>query len=460
MSSDLMSWKQILTDAGLSEREVDAVIVLSSKSNLKASELAKELGTTRLDAYNSLERLQTIGLVTVTADRPMRFSSPPINEAVRHLIGIRKDQLLRIEQGFEELQKGINYTAEATDAIAKDDEAKFAVLKERVHIMKKIEKMADEAENDLVLILGKFGILHICRTSTITSVNKAAERGVNVRVLTQLDRRTIRFYSELHDSINVRHSEDLDAQGALVDKKQVIQYLNTEDNPVGRGRNDAALVIESLPFAESQKNLIDTIWEESTEFETASKRFTEERIADPLKLTIDGGSFLDKIREVLQINEALPEVDTPFNAEAFIASSLEISEARKKLQSGGISSLSAFGINTESLLRQVGNRVGEELAFSLRNIEDHIEFLNEMMDWWEYAGLGQLNYDIDPTFHIKVNLSGFEDSDSLPIWSLDDGIIEGALSNRYSSQNDVQIEREIFSDGEENYCKYNIILDS
>ena len=119
--------------------------------------------------------MQTIGLVTVTADRPMRFSSPPINEAVRHLIGIRKDQLLRIEQGFEELQKGINYTAEATEAIAKDDEAKFAVLKERVHIMKKIEKMADEAENDLVLILGKFGILHICRTSTITSVNKAAE---------------------------------------------------------------------------------------------------------------------------------------------------------------------------------------------------------------------------------------------------------------------------------------------
>jgi len=455
-----MSWKQILTDAGLSEREVDAVTVLSNKSNLKASELAKELGTTRLDAYNSLERLQTIGLVTVTADRPMRFSSPPINEAVRHLIGIRKDQLLRIEQGFEELQKGIKYTTDSTDAGTKDVEAKFAVLKERVHIMKKIEKMSEEAENDLVLILGKFGILHICRSSTITAVNQAAERGVDVRVLTQLDRRTIRFYSELHDSIKVRHSEDLDAQGALVDNSQVIQYLNTEDNPVGRGRNDAALVIESLPFAESQKNLIDTIWEESTEFETASKRFTEERIADPLKLTIDGGSFLDKMREVLQINDALPEVDTPFNAEAFIASSREISEARKKLQKGGIASLSAFGINTESLLRQVGNRVGEELAFSLRNIEDHIEFLNEMMDWWEYAGLGQLNYDIDPSFHIKVNLSGFEDEGSLPIWSLDDGIIEGALSKRYSTNNDVQIEREIISNGKENYCKYNIILDS
>ena len=73
-----MSWEVILSDAGLNEREIKAVLVLSSKSNLKASELAKELETTRLDAYNSLEKLQSIGLVKTTADRTMRYSSPPI----------------------------------------------------------------------------------------------------------------------------------------------------------------------------------------------------------------------------------------------------------------------------------------------------------------------------------------------------------------------------------------------
>ena len=96
-----MSWEVILSDAGLNEREIKAVLVLSSKSNLKASELAKELETTRLDAYNSLEKLQSIGLVKTTADRPMRFSCPPITEAVEHLIGIRKLQLQRIEQAYD-----------------------------------------------------------------------------------------------------------------------------------------------------------------------------------------------------------------------------------------------------------------------------------------------------------------------------------------------------------------------
>ena len=77
-----MSWEQVLADAGLNEREIQSILILSSKPKMKASELASELGTTRLDAYNSLSRLQEIGLVTTTADRPMKFSSPPENEAI------------------------------------------------------------------------------------------------------------------------------------------------------------------------------------------------------------------------------------------------------------------------------------------------------------------------------------------------------------------------------------------
>ena len=52
-----------------------------------------------------------------------------------------------------------------------------------------------------------------------------------------------------------------------------------EENPVGRGKEDAALFVESETFAESQLNLIDAIWEEAIPFETASKRFTKEKLS-------------------------------------------------------------------------------------------------------------------------------------------------------------------------------------
>ena len=451
-----MSWERLLMDAGLSEREVNTVMVLSDSPNMKASEIAKKIATTRLDAYNSLEKLQRIGIVTSTADRPMRFSSPPINEVVSHLIEINKEQLSRMEESYQNLIAGKETTSFKGESQL--DEPKFAVLKERVHILKRVEKMAEDAEESLTLVLGKFGILQLCRNPALAEVNSAAERGIVIRVLAQLDRRTTRFYNELNDMIEVKHSDDLDAQGAVVDSSEVIQYLTMEDNPVGRGKEDAALFVESETFAESQLNLIDAIWEEAIPFETASKRFTEEKIVDPLKLTLDSMSFLEKIREVLEINDNLPETDTPFNPDAFMASGLEVNEARRTLETGGVQSLAAFGIDLTSLLRQVGNRIGQELAFSLKDIDGNIEFLNEMMDWWEYAGLGKLSYDLDPDFHIKVELSNqSKDSDLLPLWALDDGIIEGALNEKYNSESGVLIRR-VESQDDDEFCRYNLIM--
>ena len=52
------------------------------------------------------------------------------------------------------------------------------------------------------------------------------------------------------------------------------------------------------------------------------------------------------------------------------------------------------------MLRQVGHRIGSELAFSLRNIEGHVEFFERVNGLVEYAGLGELEYDTVPFFHI------------------------------------------------------------
>ena len=454
-----MSWEIILSDAGLNEREIKAVLVLSSKSNLKASELAKELETTRLDAYNSLEKLQSIGLVKTTADRPMRFSCPPITEAVEHLIGIRKVQLQRIEQAYEEVRVNPN-TLKFNESLEEGNEInpKFAVLKERTHIMKRIEKMADDSTENLILLLGKFGILHLCRSPAISAVNNAANRGIKIRVIGQLDRRTLRFYGELHDAIEVRHTDNLEAQGALMDNLETIQYLNMEENPVGRGKEDAALVIESPDFSNSWANLVESIWSEGIPFDSASKRYTENRIVDPLKLTFEGGSFLERIREILNVNDDLPTEDTPFDPESILNAGMEINQARKKLETGGVQSLAAFGIDIETLLRQVGLRIGEELSFSMKDIKGDVEYLNEIMDWWEYSGLGKLTYDIDPVFHIEVNLNQKSSVETLPLWALDDGIIEGAMLSRYESRDGIEVNRIAGDESNSFHSRYEIIM--
>ena len=101
--------------------------------------------------------------------------------------------------------------------------------------------------------------------------------------------------------------------------------------------------------------------------------------------------------------------------------------------------------------------MGEELSFSLRNIEGNIEYLSEMMDWWEFAGLGQLSYDIDPEFHILVEHPS-DKPGVLPMHSLDDGIIEGAFCQD-TQRSQVVVTRNILED-RKNTVRYDINFNS
>ncbi len=454
-----MSWSQVLQDAGLSEREADSVLILSATTQMRASELAKELGTTRLDAYNSLSRLQEMGIVSVSADRPMKFSCDKVDKIVQGLIEMQKQALKRTENGLADLQSVKKGTENKPSSKSEEVSGpKFAVLKERSNIFTKVKSMAEAADEKMTLLLGQFGILHLCRSDALVEVNAAAKRGVVVNVLAQLDRRTIRFFGDLEESIQIRHSDDVSSLGVLKDQHEVIQFLQVEENPVGRGREDAALLIESRSFSVTQANLVEAIWDEAVEFEIAKIRFTEERIVDPLRLTVGEGSFLDSFRSALGVDDQLPDEDTPFDPQLFLASGTELNDARMTLQSGRLESLRILGIDIGGILRQVGNRIGQELAFSLRSIGGHVEFLNEMMDWWEHAGLGEIDYELDPTFHVKVYLTEQqnENEDALPLSELDDGIIEGVLSTRYPEEGEVAVRRED-GDGDE-YSRYYLLF--
>ena len=454
-----MDWVELFEEAGLTDREARSLVLLSSSKELKASDLAKKLGTNRLDAYNSLSRLTQIGLVNVTADRPMKFSCSSLPVLFKKLIKDQKSRIDRTTKAFDSIMSGASEDALETDNDQEEASAKFAVLKGRDHIQKKIGELANEADGQVTLFLGRYGILHLCRSPSIDEINSAAERGVIVKVLAQLDRRTLKFFDQLHQSIEIRHSDEVNSLGVLKDQSDVIQFLFVEQNPVGRGREDAALVVSSEVFASSHYEFMMAIWNRAVDFDSAKKRFTEERIVDPLRLTIGEGSFLEQFREALNFSGELPDEDTPFNPDSFLASSNEINQARAALQDGTVFSLQQLGIDITTMLRQVGHRIGSELAFSLRNIEGHVEFLSELMDWWEYAGLGELEYDTVPFFHIKVNLTHppVEEEEVLPLWELDDGIIEGALRARYPEESNVRVRREDGQSDEELW-RYTLIF--
>ena len=91
------------TEAGLEEKHAKLIIDLACNPPSKASEIGKRVGVSRMDAYNSLRKLQEQGLVKATLDKPIRFFGMRIEEVFQQIIRIKEMDLRRIQHNLENL---------------------------------------------------------------------------------------------------------------------------------------------------------------------------------------------------------------------------------------------------------------------------------------------------------------------------------------------------------------------
>ena len=65
-----------------------------------------------------------------------------------------------------------------------------------------------ESENEVWMMLSKWGILHLMRTGIIGSITEALDRGVEIKIVAEIESKTVRFYEELDKRIEIRHHQN------------------------------------------------------------------------------------------------------------------------------------------------------------------------------------------------------------------------------------------------------------
>ena len=178
----IIEWKELLITAGLDEKEANIVCMLNQGQNRKASYLAKELKLSRLDAYNTLSKLQEKGIVSATADRPMKFNSKTVHETADYLMNLKEQQISMIKKGLKDLDSKTESTSKSYSKDQNTISPKFSVIKGRTHLYTKIDNMIQSSQERIFLSLGRFGILHLTKSSAIDSLNNAAKKELFVKL--------------------------------------------------------------------------------------------------------------------------------------------------------------------------------------------------------------------------------------------------------------------------------------
>ena len=146
-----------LVECGLDEKHANIVLDLATHPPSKASEVGKRIGISRMDAYNTLRKMQDMGLVKATLDKPMRFLGIKIEEVFDLLIQRSEMDLRRMQEHLEAMKDGsevalLSYQSE-------QPEPNFTVLKDRHSIMANVQIHTKRGRRKCMALTGQLGYL-------------------------------------------------------------------------------------------------------------------------------------------------------------------------------------------------------------------------------------------------------------------------------------------------------------
>jgi len=368
--------------------------------------------------------LQEQGLVKATLDKPIRFFGMRIEEVFQQIIRIKEMDLRRIQHNLENLSSNSEIPIMSVDQTS--DEDTFSVLKDRHTIMATIESVVAESEEQIWLLLGRWGILHLLRSGAKDAIEEAINRGVDVKIVACIDKKTIRFFDSLNDRIEVRHHEDFNLNGVFVDEEVGIQFVHTEDTPTGRGKEDTAILIESGMLLTAQSELLKIQWRAAKSYHSIRSKILDGVMTEPLRLSLGEGSFYEHFRTSLQAG-----MSPKSTSNAVLRKNGSEVKFGNELEN---ETLSALGIDSAILFEHIGSRIGQELAVKLQHISDDSLFWETIIQEWSEMGMGEIEIDKLPPTKIIVkdgSACGGNPNTSKFFCNLDESVLSGILMERH-----------------------------
>ena len=237
----------------------------------------------------------------------------------------------------------------------------------------------------------------------------------------------------------------------LIDDDVVIQSMSMDSNPIGRGKDDSALIVESEEFSSAQRELVDSVWANSIDINSARSRILEKQMIEPLKISLGGGSFYNRLKE--GILEAMIKKD---------GSIVGWSNAVFRHQGDPLPQIPSkafelMGIEFDLILRNIGRRIGEEIALEYSYIDVNDDFLRKLKEIWKELEMGELTIEGDPPETVVVKdggACGGQPALGGMFCHLDEGILSGILEARYGHSAEA-VERLCTSMGTD-HCHYDI----
>jgi sugar-specific transcriptional regulator TrmB len=359
----------LLVEHGIPEQGARLYLALCREGPQTAAELARMSALNRAEAYRFIRQLETAGLVSSYGQRPMRFAAVPPEAIVDRWIRRAGERLRRLEGDRERVLSDWRDSLELPTDV---DARRFTVLEGPETIHRFLIKRIGTAREEVRVAVGGFSLSRAIDGGVDRALREASERGVRVRVVTDVNSGNLTEAKLFETFCELRHAGGpVSNRTVVVDRSGALIYVSGAE---GLGASDAhqvALWSSAPSFLRLARDYHQRLWTKATKVE---RRLVELEAPVSAGLPVvqgrEGEPF-DRLRDVTSLGmrvAGVPEM------------TLDVSE----------------------LIGTIGRQVGREVGRSLSG-ETPGELARSLQSYYDTHAMGRLTMVKERPLVLRVN---------------------------------------------------------
>jgi sugar-specific transcriptional regulator TrmB len=248
-----------LMELGLTFLQAKTYLTLSNFDKAEVKTIAKISQVARQDIYRIMPELQKMGLAEKIIATPVMFRATPLKEGFTMLINKKMEENKDIQKRTQALLK--NYERENECQVSSEEFQEFIITSERALFLKNMREAISEAKTSKKVCL-RLKDLETMLFLYCQDLKQAAERGVNIQVLTEKTEKIVNLQAYKSRIFEVRcTSEPIPVSIDMYDNREVNIQLAYNQTVPNLWTNNANLVkIAEIYF--------EHMWNKAQEFKT------------------------------------------------------------------------------------------------------------------------------------------------------------------------------------------------
>jgi len=194
---DASTFNMRIVRFGLSEKEARLYLHLLKYGSKPSTLLAKSLKTYREDIYRTLGSLTEKGMVNPSLDSPTVYAAVDIKTALDTTLKKHENELLEMEMTKQELQE----LSRQQRFLPSNEFPTYKILKTVKDVFSSTVRVFESAVYDIMFIIPAYALSIASRYGDHGNVEKASQRGVRLRGITDISYAnldTVREYADLY----------------------------------------------------------------------------------------------------------------------------------------------------------------------------------------------------------------------------------------------------------------------